>query len=116
MAMRPPRASIVAVTALLAMGAAALQAQSGFQDAFRDGMAAYEQRRWAEAAKQFQRAVQIKAESGENLRLYGVRFENYLPQFFLGRALYELGDLSGAVRAFDASEQAGAVKRTRYYQ
>ena len=44
------------------------------------------------------------------------RFESYLPQFFLGRALYQLGDLPGAVRAFDASEQSGAVKRTRYYQ
>jgi tetratricopeptide (TPR) repeat protein len=114
--MRLPWTAIIGAAALLAIGAAALQAQSGFQDAFRDGMAAFEQRRWAEAAKQFQRAAQLKAESGENVRLYGTRFENYLPQYFLGRALYELGDVSGAVRAFDASEQAGAVKRTRYYQ
>lgn len=113
--MKRPRLLVV-VAALFAIGAVALQAQSGFQEAFRDGMAALEQRRWAEAAKQFQRAAQLKADSGENVRLYGVRFESYLPQFFLGRALYELGDLQGAVRAFDASEQAGAVRRTRYFQ
>jgi hypothetical protein len=110
------RITVVGLAALLVVGMATLFAQSGFQDAFRDGMTAFEQRRWAEAVKQFQRAAQLKTDSGENVRLYGVRFESYLPQFFLGRALYELGDLSGAVRAYDASEQAGAVKRTRYYQ
>ena len=114
--MRQSRASIVAVVALLAVATPTLQAQSGFQDAFRDGMAAFEQRRWAEAARQFQRAAQLKPDSGENVRLYGVRFEPYLPQFFLGRALFEQGDLQGAVRAFDASEQVSAIKRTRYYQ
>ena len=115
--MTRPWAIVVGVATLLAIGTATtLNAQSGFQDAFRDGMAAFEQRRWAAAATQFQRAAQLKPESGENVRLYGMRFESYLPQFFLGRALYELGDLSGAVRAFDASEQASAVKGTRYYQ
>ena len=114
--MRQSRASIVAVVALLTVATPTLQAQSGFQDAFRDGMAAFEQRRWAEAARQFQRAAQLKPDSGENVRLYGVRFEPYLPQFFLGRALFEQGDLQGAVRAFDASEQASAIRRTRYYQ
>ncbi len=106
----------VVLTLLLVFGPTDLYAQSGFQDAFRDGMAAFDQRRWMDAARQFQRAAQLKSDSGENVRLYGMRFESYLPQFFLGRALYELGDLSGAVRAFDASEQAGAVRRTRYYQ
>ena len=116
MAVRQSRASIVAVVALLTVATPTLQAQSGFQDAFRDGMAAFEQRRWAEAARQFQRAAQLKPDSGENVRLYGVRFEPDLPQFFLGRALFEQGDLQGAVRAFDASEQGSAIKRTRYYQ
>jgi len=106
----------VVLTVLLVFGTTNLYAQPGFQDAFRDGMAAFDQRRWMDAATQFQRAAQLKSDSGENVRLYGMRFETYLPQFFLGRALYELGDLSGAVRAFDASEQAGAVRRTRYYQ
>ena len=107
---------VAGVVALFAIDPARLHAQSAFQEAFRDGMGAFEQRRWTDAATQFRRATQLKPESGENVRLYGVRFESYLPQFFLGRALYELGDLPGAVRAFDASEQSGAVKRTRYYQ
>ena len=76
MAMTRPWAIVVGVTTLLAIGTATtLNAQSGFQEAFRDGMAAFEQRRWAAAVAQFQRAAQLKPESGETVRLYGTRFE-----------------------------------------
>ena len=36
------------------------------------------------------RATQLKPESGENVRLYGVQVRELLPQFFLGRALYQV--------------------------
>ena len=104
------------VTVLIALvGTVGVQPQS-FQDAFRDGIAAFDQKRWAEAVRQFQIAARARTDTGDNIRLYGNRFENYLPQYFLGRALYEMGDFQGAARAFDASEQSGAVRRTKYYQ
>jgi hypothetical protein len=87
------------------------------EDAFREGMKAFDQERWAEAAQQFDLASRGGPDSDKRVRLYGLRHEIFLPRYFLGHALFKAGDLKGAIRAFDASEQSGAVKGNRtYYQ
>jgi hypothetical protein len=60
-------------------------------------------------------AIAENPREGERVKLYGLRFEAYLPHFYLGLALLNAGDCEGAVKAFDASEAAGAIRGTPRY-
>lgn len=86
-----------------------------YYDAFRRGMAAIDQKRWAEAARELRAAADEKPDTGERVRLYGVQFEYYLPHYFLGVALFQQGDWQGAVQAFNAADQAGPVKKNAVF-
>jgi hypothetical protein len=99
---------LTAVVLLLAVPTG-LFAQN-YREAFVRGIQAFDQGNWKEAAAQFQAAAQLQPDSNENVRITGQRFVRYLPQYFLGQALFNLGDYQGALRALQASEQRGFVK------
>ena len=46
------------------------------------------------------------------MKLYGMRFEEYLPHFQLGQALFQSGDCEGALRAFGVSQGQGVVQKS----
>jgi hypothetical protein len=52
-------------------------------------------------------------ESEERIYLYSSRFVPYLPHFFLGRALFELGRYVSAAEAFQESARQGAILREK---
>ncbi|MEQ1759521.1 MAG: hypothetical protein ABL986_14470 [Vicinamibacterales bacterium] len=85
-------------------------------DAFRDGIRARNDRRWAEAATRMRAAIQENAtESTEKVRITGLAFISfnsveYLPHYFLGEALFNGGDCVAAVTAWEESERQGAVR------
>jgi hypothetical protein len=62
-----------------------------------------------------QNAARERPDTGENVRIVGVRFESYLPNYFLGVALFQLGNCQGALEKFNAAEQLGAVTRNNNY-
>ncbi len=94
--------------------AAPLVAQQ-YLDAFANGIRAIDQQRWADAARQMQIAANMRADTGDNTRVYGTRFEVYAPNYFLGVALYESGNFEGALEAFTKAETLGGVKRNNNY-
>lgn len=74
-------------------------------EAFGQGLAAYEAKRWREAAERMAEALESWDEDGEPARLYG-RWRTdlpYLPRYFLARALFELGCLSESLRLLGCS-------------
>jgi len=84
-----------------------------WQDDYRDGVTAADSRRWQEVATLMRQAIASNPqESGDPMRIYGMRFEPYLPHFFLGLALSELGDCQGAMAALDVSLADGVVQQT----
>ncbi len=84
-----------------------------WQDDYRDGIAAADAKRWQEVATRMRRAIASNPQaSGERMRIYGMRFEPYLPHFFLGLALSELGDCQGAMAALETSLSDGVVQQT----
>lgn len=112
---RPMRAAFAwsrraAVAVLLVFTVEAELFAQNYRDAFVSGIKAFDQGNWKEAAAQFQAAAQLQPDSNENVRIAGQRFIRYLPQYFLGQALFNLGDYQGALRALQASEQRGFVK------
>ena len=107
----PRRAAAVFVLILLAPAAA----RADYKETYRRGIEAVDRKRWPEVARLMREAIAENARVGERIKLYGVRFEAYLPHFYLGLALVNTGDCEGAVRAFDASEAGGAVRSTPRY-
>jgi len=65
---------------------------------------------YAEAIGLLRSAIGDKPESEEKVRLYGMRFDPYVPHYFLGKALQESGDCEGALAAFQQSLDYGVVQ------
>lgn len=105
------RADRVAAGLLLAL-AAAPSAVADYRDAYRRGIEAAEKGRWSEAATHLRAAAAEQPKEGERVKLYGMRFEEYLPHFQLGQALFQSGDCEGALRAFGASQAQGVVQKS----
>jgi hypothetical protein len=94
------------------VAALALPARGDWADAFRRGMAAVEAKRWDEAARLMQQAAAENPKEGGQVKLYGMRFETYLPHYYLGLAEFQRGDCAAALAAWRASEAQGAVARS----
>ena len=81
-------------------------------DAFKQGLSARGDKKWADVVRHMQNAV--KADAQESTRKVGSRLgvggTEYLPHFFLGEAYYNQQDCGGAVTEWSISEQQGAVK------
>lgn len=58
---------------------------------FGEGLKAFKQEAWETVADRMLKAVQAWGEDGELTRVYGRSFEPYVPRYYLGAALYELG-------------------------
>jgi hypothetical protein len=103
-----PRCLAVALLIL----ALPLSGRADYRESYRKGMEAVDRKQWAETAKHMQEALAENPKEGEKVRLYGSRFETYLPYFYLGLALVNTGDCEGAVKAFASSEEQGAIRGT----
>ena len=90
-------------------------ARADYKETYRKGIEAVDRKRWPEVARLMREAVAENPREGERIKLYGLRFEAYVPHFYLGLALVNTGDCAGAVQAFDASEAAGAIRGTPRY-
>ena len=80
--------------------------------AYREGRGALDQRRWDRAVRFFEKAIASNDQEGGEVRLRSVDIELYLPYFYLGVALFELGRFDEALRAWKISSRQGAIERT----
>jgi hypothetical protein len=110
--MRAERAAVAAAMAL----ALAAPARADYRDSYRRGIEAAEKGRWAEAATHLRAAAAEQPKEGERVKLYGMRFEEYLPHFQLGQALFQVGDCDGALRAFGVSQAQGVVQKSAAFR
>lgn len=103
--------SMAGAVALFALaGAAPLRAD--YKESYRKGMEAKDRGNWAEVARLMRQAAAEQPKEGESVKIYGMRFETYLPSYYLGLALFNTGDCDGAVTAWQASVGSGAVQKT----
>jgi len=87
-----------------------------YKTSFKSGIQAVNRRNWTEAARFFQQAIaEQRTETGERIQISGMDFKPYLPQFYLGLALFNAGDCVGALAAWQASEGQGTIKRSSEY-
>jgi hypothetical protein len=91
-------------------------ARADYKDSYRKGIELAEKGNWTEAARHMRAALAEQPREGEQVKLYGMRFEPYLPHYYLGLALSNAGDCEGALRAWDASQGQGAVQKTAQFK
>jgi hypothetical protein len=100
---------------LLALGwASGLRAD--FRESFKKGIEAVDRKEWSDVARWMRQAAAEQPQEGESVKIYGVRFEPYLPHFYLGLALFQSGDCEGALEQWQLSESQKAVQSTSRYK
>lgn len=68
-----------------------------YKDSYGRGLNAVKDGKWSEARTLMQEALADNATPAARVRLYGTRFEAYVPQYYLGLAAYKLGDCGTAL-------------------
>lgn len=106
------RENALAATLTGVVWALAGSAWADYKESYRKGMDAVDRGNWPEVARRMREAQAEQSKEGEKLKLYGMRFESYLPSYYLGVALLNGGDCQGALLAFAASESQGAVQKS----
>jgi hypothetical protein len=88
-----------------------------YRDTYKRAIDAKNRRRWAEARTLFEEALsQNSVESNERILISGFgNYEPYVPRYYLGLALSNLGDCQGALQNWQQSETDGAVQKTNLY-
>jgi len=105
-------AALVAAVSLMPRVAAAQD------DAFKEGMKAFDDKKWSEAAELMRKAIQASGQDSQRSIEYGgvlgVRKKNtkYVPHYYLGFALYKRDDCAGAVTEWAIAEKQGPVNGT----
>jgi hypothetical protein len=100
---------------VLALGwASGLRAD--FRESFKKGIEAVDRKEWSDVARWMRQAAAEQPQEGESVKIYGVRFEPYLPHFYLGLALFQSGDCEGALEQWQLSESQKAVQSTSRYK
>lgn len=95
----------------------AAEARADYRDSYRKAIEAMDRKQWEEVARHLREAIADNPREGERVKLYGLRFETYLPYFNLGAAYLNLGDCAQAVKAFETSRSQGAIRtRPEYAQ
>lgn len=96
--------------ALAALLLVAGQAHADYKDSYRKGVEALDRKRWDDVVRHMREAATDNPTEGERLKLYGLRFEVYLPHFYLGAAYLNQGHCDLAVKEFEISRSQGAIR------
>jgi len=72
-------------------------AHADYKGSYADGLKAAEDGKWARVRETMQEALTDNPQPAQRVRLYGQRFEAYVPQFYLGLAAWKLGDCTTAM-------------------
>jgi hypothetical protein len=97
-------------TAALILLIVACPSQADFKRDYGDAMKAVRNEDWAKAAADLESAIADNPNSAARVRLYGMRFDAYVPHYFLGEARFRSGDCEGAIEAWNESLSRGVIQ------
>jgi hypothetical protein len=82
--------------------AVVLPAQADFKRSYGKGLDAAASNSWDEVEARMKEAMAEDATPRAGVKLYGQRFETYVPQYYLGLVAYKRGDCSTALRYWES--------------
>ncbi len=95
------RGSLMRGLLLLLAALACAPAWADYKDDYQDGVEAAEKGDWATVQRLMQSAIRENAEPNRRMRIYGTRFIEYIPHYYLGLALMNQGNCQAALSAFN---------------
>ena len=66
---------------------------------------------WGDAIPKLRAALAEQRGEANNIKFYGMKFDDYFPHFYLGLAYFGLKDYKNALLEFEQSEKSGAIKQ-----
>ncbi|HEX6159332.1 MAG TPA: hypothetical protein VF111_04140, partial [Thermoanaerobaculia bacterium] len=108
------RLLVTLLVALSLLEPSAYAAPEKWFDAYSRGVKAVNAKNYSAGAEALQKAISETPAEGVNVRA-GNSLITYVPHFWLGIAKFNLGDVDGALREWNISEQQGVIARTEYY-
>ncbi|MBN8739951.1 MAG: hypothetical protein BGP24_23580 [Lysobacterales bacterium 69-70] len=94
---------------LLAALCAAAPVAADYKDTYSRGIKAAESGDWATVRQRMQEAIADNPEPAQRVRLYGQRWEPYVPQYYLGLAAFNQGDCATALTQWRSAANAGVI-------
>jgi tetratricopeptide (TPR) repeat protein len=89
----------------------AAPAEADWRKDYREGIQAVDRQNWSEVATMMARASsENPSATKRGVKIYGTRYEVYIPYFFLGLARYHQGNCEGALAAWEISLSYGVVQ------
>jgi len=105
----------IQLLALVAGLFVALGAHADYKRDYGSGVQDYNKGDYADAIESLQKAIDEESKAQEKVRIYGMRYEPYLPYFYLGQAKFKSGDCAGALAAFKESIAQGVIKQQEQF-
>jgi tetratricopeptide (TPR) repeat protein len=97
---------------LILLCAASTSAAEWYKD-YEAGLEHIKKGRVGEAIPRLQAAIAQKNQEGLNIKFYGMKFDDYLPHYYLGKAYFLQKNYTSAVKEFDTSTGQGEIQRNR---
>lgn len=108
------KARAFAVVLLVLIAFTATGAEQGWGDIYEKGQLAAERSDWTATRDLMQRAI-VEKPTEQNPAVFKKKSFVYVPHFWLGIALFQLGDIDGAARELTTSESQGVIRNTSYF-
>jgi TolA-binding protein len=97
------------VLSLLLPSARRLAAEDKWYELYQSALKAISSHKWAEAEKKLKGAIETGPLPGRQVRMYGVRFIDYLPEYQLGLVYFNQQRYADALEQFAKVQAAGEV-------
>lgn len=104
------RLAVVALACAALAAAPPAFAQGNFREAYARGKEAAANSRWSEVEARMREAIAAEPTPQARVRIYGMRFEPYVPQYFLGLAAYRQGNCAEAQRQWSHAPTAAILQ------
>src|SRR5688500_13669706 len=69
--------------------------------------------RYGEEIPRLHSGISQKGQEGLNIKFYGMKFDDYVPHYYLGRAYFQQKNYDAALRELDISLSQGEIQRNR---
>jgi hypothetical protein len=93
----------------------AVSVHADFKRDYGSGVRDYTKGDYGDAITALQKAIDQESKAQEKVRIYGMRYEPYMPYFFLGQAKFKNGDCAGALAAYKESLAQAVVQNQDKY-
>jgi hypothetical protein len=93
----------------------AVFAHADFKRDYGSGVRDYTKGDYADAIEALQEAIDQESKAQEKVRIYGMRYEAYMPYFFLGQAKFKNGDCAGALAAWKESLAQSVIQNQEQF-